>query len=148
MQFQQSRFSLVWASFAGLFQIILAIGAGAIAYWQVTEQWAAQNEQAARNAYRDFLKVSMENPTLSGGDFGDFQHTDIESEKYFWYATLMTETFEQVLAHVPNIESWIDLVKVQVDMHCTFYNSGDFVAELYSLELQNIVEGVISEIEC
>ena len=59
--------SVFWASLAGLLQVALAVSAGVIAYWQVTEQWAVQNEQAARDAYKDFLKISMDHPTLSGG---------------------------------------------------------------------------------
>ena len=32
--------SVFWASLAGLLQVALAVSAGVIAYWQVTEQWA------------------------------------------------------------------------------------------------------------
>ena len=35
--------SVFWASLAGLLQVALAVSAGVIAYWQVTEQWAVQN---------------------------------------------------------------------------------------------------------
>ena len=148
MPHEKSRFSLIWASSAGLLQVLLAIGAGVIAYWQVTEQWAAQNEQAARSPYRDFLQISMDNPNLSRGLFDDVTYSMLEEEQYFWYVTLMTETFEQVLAHVPNIDSWIDLVQQQVDMHCAFYSSEDFVPDLYSLHLQEIVDETLSGIDC
>jgi len=131
-----------------LIRLSVAVLAGAIAYWQVTQQWSAQNEQAARMAYRDFLKVSMDNPKLSAGFEANGDFTVLDEEQYFWYATLMTETFEEVLAHVPNIDSWIDLVKIQVDMHCGFYVSDNFVPELYSVKLQDTVSEVLEEIDC
>ena len=122
--------SVFWASLAGLLQVALAVSAGVIAYWQVTEQWAVQNEQAARDAYKDFLKISMDHPTLSGGYSSDYEYTEQDDEQYFWYVTLMT-TFEQVLAYVPNIDAWIDLLELQVDIHCEYYSSDDFQPELY-----------------
>ena len=72
MQQSQPNNSVFWASLAGLLQVALAVSAGVIAYWQVTEQWTVQNEQAARDAYKDFLKISMDHPTLSGGYLSDY----------------------------------------------------------------------------
>ncbi|MAV48141.1 MAG: hypothetical protein CBC49_009050 [Alphaproteobacteria bacterium TMED89] len=140
--------SVVWAALAGLLQVALAISAGVIAYWQVTEQWAVQNEQAARDAFKDFLKISMDNPAISGGLLSDYEYTEQDDERYFWYVTLMTETFEQVLAYVPNVQAWIDLLELQVDIHCEFYASEGFQPELYSTRLQTVVDKVLAQGEC
>ena len=148
VQQSQPNNSVFWASLAGLLQVALAVSAGVIAYWQVTEQWAVQNEQAARDAYKDFLKISMDHPTLSGGYLSDYEYTEQDDEQYFWYVTLMTETFEQVLAYVPNIDAWIDLLELQVDIHCEYYSSDGFQPQLYSQRLQEVVDKVLAQGDC
>lgn len=135
-----------WIAFSGISNAILAIIAFIVAFWQLNAQWQIQNEQAAREGFRDLLKVSMDRPHLSHPDLLDREYNDLEAEQYFWYMTLMNETFEQVLAHVPSVEAWIDLAYVQIDLHCIFYYSDEYIPELYSKEFQDLVDEVKADL--
>ena len=50
------------------------------------------------------------------------------------------------MAHVPAVEAWIDLAKVQMDLHCVFYYSDEYIPELYTKKFQNLVAEVLKDL--
>lgn len=133
------------ASFADLTRIALAVAAGLVAFWQFNEQWRIENERGARAAYRDFLVISMNNPEMSRPDLLDHDATPLEYERYFWYVNLMSQTFEEVFAHVPEVEAWVAIAEIQIAYHCGFYLGDDYDPALYSLRFRETVDRIIEE---
>lgn len=133
------------ASFADLTRISLAVVAGLVAFWQFNEQWRIENERGARAAYREFLVISMNNPELSRPDLLDHDATPTEYERYFWYVNLMSQTFEEVFAHVPEVDAWVSIAELQIAYHCGFYLGEDYDPALYSARFQETVTRIVAE---
>lgn len=133
------------ASFADLSRILLAVIAGLVAFWQFNQQWRIENERGARAAYREFLIISMNNPELSRPDLLDQDATPIENERYFWYVNLMSQTFEEVFAHVPEVDAWVAIAEIQIAFHCGFYLGDDYDPLLYSTRFRDTVDRIIDE---
>ena len=119
--------------------IVLTITAGIVAYWQFNTQWQLENERGAKAAFREYLKISLDHPHLARPDPENRPLNAQEQEQYFWYISLMNETFEEVFAHVPDLEAWTDLAEVQIGAHCAFFQGADYVPALYSERFQNLV---------
>lgn len=133
------------SSFSDLSRILLTLAAGFIAFWQVNAQWQVENERAARLAFREFLTVSMNNPAYSRPDLLERPFTSLEYEQYFWYVNFMSQTFEEVFAYVPEVDAWVDLAETQIALHCAFFDSDEYVPELYSQRFQDTVARIIAE---
>ena len=126
-------------------RVTLMVGAILLASEQISSQWRIQNEQDARAAFRDYLRISMENPKYSHPDLLERDFDDVEAEEYFWYVQLMSQTFEEVFAHVPEVDAWIDLAEVQLTLHCRFFASENYVADLYSAQFQETIAKILAE---
>ena len=133
------------ASFADLTRILLAVIAGLVAFWQFNQQWQIENERGARAAYREFLVISMNNPEVSRPDLLVRDATPIENERYFWYINLMNQTFEEIFAHVPEIDAWVNIAEIQIAFHCGFYLGDDFDPALYSQRFRETVQRIIED---
>lgn len=133
------------ASFSDLSRILLAIVAGLVAFWQFNEQWRIENERGARAAYREFLVISMNNPEMSRPDLLEHDATPLEYERYFWYVNLMSQTFEEVFAHVPEVDAWVAIAEIQIAFHCAFYLGDDYDPALYSDRFQDTVARISEE---
>lgn len=89
--------------------------------------------------------ISMNNPEVSRPDLLERDATPIENERYFWYVNLMNQTFEEVFAHVPEIDAWVNIAEIQIAFHCGFYLGDDFDPALYSQRFRETVQRIIEE---
>lgn len=123
-----------------------AIAVFGLGLWQFSEQWKIENANQAREGYRTFLQTSLANPNYSRPDILGRPYTDAEYEQYFWYVTLMVQSFEEIFAHVPNEPRWEFIAREQFRVHCGFFRSDEFIPELYSDEFKSILEGVLNSL--
>ena len=129
-----------------IFAAILTAIAAAGAYVQFTAQWHLENVAAAKSAYNDFMKLSLDNPMLSRPDLVDREFTALEYEKYFWYANIMSQTFERVFQYAPDQEQWNWIAREQFRLHCGFYSGDDYDPELYSERFRELVASTLADI--
>lgn len=127
----------------------VAVGAVAVfclGLWQFNEQWKIENANQAREGYRNFLQTSLVQPNYSRPDILGRPYTDAEYEQYFWYVTLMVQSFEEIFAHVPNEPRWEYVAREQFRVHCGFFRGDDFIPELYSDTFRSILEDVLTNL--
>ncbi|MGI9365565.1 MAG: hypothetical protein ACR2O8_10315 [Rhizobiaceae bacterium] len=124
--------------------VIAAFAAGA-AYVQFTSQWRLENAIAAKGAYREFLKLSLQYPQFSRPDLLGRKFTPTEYEQYFWYVNVMSQTFEEVFAFVPEVDNWNWIAREQFRLHCGFFHGGEYLPELYSSRFQSVVSEVLAK---
>lgn len=127
------------------FVAIGAIAVVALGLWQFNEQWKIENANQARAGYRTFLQTSLANPTYSRPDILGRPFTDAEYEQYFWYVTLMVQSFEEIFAHVPNEPRWEHVAREQFRLHCGFFSGDEYIPELYSDRFNTILQSVLDE---
>lgn len=73
------------------------------------------------------------------------QQWRIENERYFWYVSLMSQAFEEVFAHVPEVDAWVAIAEIQIAFHCGFYLGDDYDPSLYSARFRGTVDRIIDE---
>ena len=127
----------------GLIATGITIGAFIIAYGQYVTQSQIENERQAKQAYYDFMEISMNNPLYSKPGLRDEPLTDLEYEGYYWYMQIMSQTFEQVFEFVNDEESWEYNALLQFQLHCGFFMSVDYVPDVHSDRFQDLVEEAI-----
>ena len=81
---------------AGLFTALVALGALIIVPWQIGQAERIQKEQAARDIYREFLNISIQNPKLQNTDWCAITDPD-QKAAYQSYVEYLLYTSEQVI---------------------------------------------------
>lgn len=130
----------------GIIATAITIGAFVIAYGQYVTQSRIENERQAKQAYYDFMEISMNNPLYSKPGLREEPLSDLEYEGYYWYMQIMSQTFEQVFEFVDDQDSWKYNALLQFQLHCQFFMSIDYDPELHSETFQELVDEAI-EIE-
>jgi hypothetical protein len=118
------------ASLASAVVAVLALG-GIV--WQVGQSARQAREQSARDIYREFLNLSIQNPKFANADYCTLKREGSETA-YLEYVDYMLYTAEQVLTADPQ---WRGVVEEQLERHdaavCRIDSLDDFtpaVAEL------------------
>jgi len=124
----------------GIIATAITVGAFVIAYGQYVTQSKIENERQAKQAYYDFMEISMNNPLYSKPGLRDEPLTDLEYEGFYWYMQIMSQTLEQVFEFVPDEESWNYNALLQFRLHCGYFLSEDYVPEVHSERFQDLVE--------
>lgn len=127
----------------GVLATAITLGAFVIAYGQYVTQSRIENERQAKQAYFNFMEVSMQNPLYSKPGLREEPLTDLEYEGYYWYMQIMSQTFEQVFEFVHDEESWDYNALLQFQLHCGFFTSIDYVPEVHSKRFQELVDEAI-----
>ena len=128
----------------GLIATGITIGAFIIAYGQYVTQSQIENERQAKQAYYDFMEISMNNPLYSKPGLRDGPMTDLEYEGMYWYMQIMSQTLEQVFEFVPDEDSWNYNALLQFRLHCGYFVSENYVPEVHSEHFQSLVEEALA----
>ena len=124
----------------GIIDTSITAGAFVIAYGQYVTQSKIENERQAKQAYYDFMEISMNNPLFSKPGLRDEPLTDLEYEGFYWYMPIMSQTLEQVFEFIPDEESWNYNALLQFRLHCGYFLSVDYLPEVHSERFQELVE--------
>ena len=131
---------------AQLVLTVIALGALAFAYLQIRFAQRSQREATAKEIYRDYLRLSFDNPNLASPDEGD--QKIIADYKYRWFAAVMLNACEEILEVFATDITWREVVLAEMEYHKRYLHSKFFLADdedrgwkLYSDELRLLFEG-------
>lgn len=137
------------ANLGNVLTAIVALFALFFAGWQILANKRNQKEATAKSIYKDYLRLAVENPELSGPDFEkirQWRKDDKEKyEKYEDYVAYMLFACEEILDLFPSVEGWNNTIKDELSYH-EAYLRGSFgnKIELYCKPLQELINQIIS----
>ncbi|MEF9927360.1 MAG: hypothetical protein RR763_06520 [Massilia sp.] len=125
---------------------LIAIGAIAIAIWQVKENSAAVRRASAYSIYQNFLKLALDNPTIAFGDRAEILSDVKKSSVHKWFFANMLLSFEEIIAIYPNQEDWKSAIKSQLRRHAWHLSDSSSIKNKHwNASLLQLVHEAISE---
>ena len=95
----------------GFLTAALALGALVVIPWQINQADRIQREQAARDIYREFLNISVQNPKLANADWCALADPD-QKAAYEAYVEYLLYATEQLVGTDPDwaapMSGWIE----------------------------------------
>lgn len=95
----------------GFLTALLALGALVVIPWQINQADRIQREQAARDIYREFLNISVQNPKLASADWCVLKEPG-EKAAYEAYVEYLLYATEQLVGTDPDwrapMTGWIE----------------------------------------
>ena len=109
-------------------------------------------EASSKELYRDYLKVALENPDLSSGNYDETN--SLVADKYDTFLSIMLYAFDEMV-DLLGPEYWRDVVKNQVRVHEKYLRSilhkdlpeRDSYRSAYGAKLLDIVDEAFDEID-
>ena len=135
-----------WAHIeAGITPLIAVFGV-LFAWWQLKLNRANQRETTAKTTYREFLKLAVEYPQLSGGNY----QTVLEEgnqERYEWFVAYFLWAAEEVFELGPREALWHRNLQMFANDHSAYFKSTDFMDKEfgnYSAKTRALIERAIA----
>jgi hypothetical protein len=132
-------------SLAQLALTFIAVIALVFAYLQIRSSQQSQQQATAKEIYRDYLRLSFDNPSLASPK--DDDQEIISDYRYRWFVAVMLNACEEILATFGNDDTWNNVVLAEMEYHKTYLHSQFFLStredrgwELYSSELRALFE--------
>jgi hypothetical protein len=162
----QLQFSL---DFANIVLIFVAIIASIVAFLEfrsnrkhsreetARERRTAERERAisreasAKDLYRDYLKVALDNPDLSTGIY---EHNPLSNDRYDTFLSMMLYAFDEMV-DLMGPKYWADVVKYQVKVHQKYLREilhkevpeQESFRSIYGAKLLALVDDAFEEID-
>jgi len=116
------RFAELARSYGNAAQIVSALVAVAALvgiYWQVQTNLLSSRENSAREIYRAYLQLSVQNPELAQADIENLNSTT-ELARYGWLVSYLLYTCEQILVDFPRDPEWRRACLSQMSYHASY----------------------------
>jgi hypothetical protein len=132
-----------WAQIAPGFTPVVALVAVLLAWIQLVLNRRNQRETTAKATFREYLKLAVQYPELSEGNYDTLQGA--EREQYEWLVGYLLWSAEELLEFVPTekVDLWTRNLQMLVDYHREYFkNSPDFMRkefDTYSTKTQALV---------
>ncbi|WP_187672869.1 hypothetical protein [Zestomonas carbonaria] len=115
----------VISALANSVMALMAVLAGAYAWWQVKANREAQQEATAKGIYSNYLHLAFKYPEFSNGiDLRMLSDEDNNQKdlikKYKWFVSIMLTSCEEIWMLVLNDDLWKASLKTQIGYHANF----------------------------
>ena len=127
--------------------LVVAICALRFARKQISTARHTQREATAKDIYRDYLKLALDNPRLAnptefvGGEGWKHAGEWKRDERYRWFVAFMMNSCDEIVSSRLG-ENWHNTVLMDLKMHKDYLASPEFTEDggwdLYSLKLKSI----------
>jgi hypothetical protein len=125
------------ADLAQVGTFFVAVFALAVAYVQITAARESQREATAKDVFRDYLRLSFENP-----EYGAPSKNLNQDEKYRWFVAVALNACDEIASSVLPDESWQKVIRGVLVLHRKYLVSAEFQEDggwsEYSKELKNL----------
>ncbi|WP_342150908.1 hypothetical protein [Methylorubrum sp. SB2] len=115
-------------SMASSIAAVIAIMAAFYARSQIKQAKIIQRESGAHQAYLAYLQMAFANPKFSSGYKGKSPE---EFEQYEWYISYLLDMGEQVLEMSEYIETWTNVMQLQISYHSDYFRNNKNFKESY-----------------
>jgi hypothetical protein len=109
---------------------IMAVVVGGSALIYAGDQIQESRRNDARDSYRDFMVLAMDNPDFSAPDYTAIAKDPKQSERYAWFVADMLTAFEQVMESHPVDSAWRTSIRRGLQDHKDYLLSKDFQDEI------------------
>jgi|SRR5450631_3202057 hypothetical protein len=137
-----------WAQIAPGFTPIVALIAVLLAWRQLALNRANQRETTAKTTFRDFLKLAVEHPELSAGNYETIAKSERLLEQYEWFVGYFLWAAEELFEFTPREDVWSRNLQLLANYHSAYFkNSSDFRTrefDTYSAKTKALIEHAIA----
>jgi len=141
------QFAKDWAQIAPGFTPVVALFAVLLAWRQLALNRANQRETTAKATFREYLKLAVQYPELSAGNY-ETVVKDGNLERYEWFVGYFLWAAEELFEFAPSEAVWGRNLQMLADYHCAYFkNSSDFMAKefgTYSAKTQALIKRAIA----
>ena len=131
-----------WAQIAPGFTPLVALFAVVIAWRQLALNRINQRETTAKTTFREFLKLAVEHPELSAGNY-EAVVAEGKLEQYEWFVGYFLWATEELFEFAPLEAVWGGNLQLLANYHAAYFNnSPDFMTEefgTYSAKTQALI---------
>lgn len=126
---------------AAILAALLAIATIAGVKWQMDAAARLQNEQSARDIYREYLNISISRPEFAQPDYCTLSESP-QFAAYESYVAYLLYAGEQVLVLG---EGWPDVMQGEMERHAGYLCSADYQPTDYDPAVAEVVSRVRAE---
>jgi hypothetical protein len=141
------EFAKDWVQIAPGFTPVVALFAVLLAWRQLALNRANQRETTAKATFREYLKLAVEHPELSAGNYETVLR-DGNLEQYKWFVGYFLWAAEELFEFAPKEAVWGRNLQMIADYHCAYFkNAPDFMGkefDTYSTKTQNLIKRAIA----
>ena len=135
-----------WAQIAPGFTPLVAVAAVLLAWRQLVLNRYNQRETAAKATFREYLKLAVQYPELSGTNFRSLQGNDLE--RYEWFVGYFLWSADELL-ELETLESeWGRNLQLLADYHGEYFKTSvPFMSKefnTYSSKTQALIKRAIA----
>ena len=135
--------------------LIVALCALRFAREQISEAKNTQREATAKDIYRDYLKLTFENPKFAnpaefiGEADGNWKRKGEwnKDERYRWFVAFMLNSCDEIARSKQGDKNWRTTIHMDLKAHFDYLESPQFEEDggwgLYSRELKDIWKDVV-----
>lgn len=143
-----------FGSIPQMISALVALAAFALAFISLRRARANHQEASANSIWRDYEKLSFENPAYSGGinssrinfDSMTFDGSNENFIKYEWFVSITLLASETVLDVFSDQRDWIWSVTRQIKLHHIFIHSDYFRRQEYVEYMSDKMRSIIADI--
>jgi nitrate reductase gamma subunit len=137
-----------WAQIAPIVTLVVALFALVLAWRQLALNRANQRETTAKTTFRDYLKLAVEHPELSAGNYEVVAKDDKLLEQYEWFVGYFLWAAEELFEFAPQEDVWGRNLQMLANYHCAYFkNSTDFMTRefgTYSAKTRALIDRAIA----
>ncbi|ERF85202.1 hypothetical protein JQ559_10575 [Bradyrhizobium viridifuturi] len=134
-----------WAQISPGFVPVVALLAVLIAGRQLALNRISHRETTAKATLREYLKLAVQYPKLSQGDFSQLQGEELE--RYKWLVGYLLWSAEELLEFDPKEGAWTRNLKMLMKHHGDYLKSPEFNAQelgTYSAKTQSFIKDAVA----
>lgn len=141
------EYARVWAQLAPGLTPLVALTAVFLAWRQLALNRANQRETTAKAIFREYLKLAVEHPELSGGNY-EAVIRDGYLEQYEWFVGYFLWAVEDLFEFAPREVAWERNLQMLANYHSAYFKSHpDFMKcefDTYSPRTQALINRAIA----
>ena len=135
-----------WAQIAPGFTSVVALTAVLLAWRQLVLNRTNQRETTAKATFREYLKLAVQYPELSGADYRALQGADLE--RYKWFVGYFLWSAEELLEFTLAEDAWGRNLQMLADDHGEYFKSSPMFMtkefDTYSDKTQALIKRAIA----
>ncbi len=114
------------ASLANIATAVIAVIALCIAVWQIRVGQQTQREASARDAFKEYLKLAMENPEFADVRLAKVSKSETGRSGYKWFVSYFLFSAEQIHQSFPDDPEWAAALSNQVCYHRVYLQDSEY----------------------
>jgi hypothetical protein len=138
------EYAKCWAQIAPGFTPIVALITVLFAWRQLALNRANQRETTAKTTFREYLRLAVQYPALSRGEYKDLSGDD--REQYEWLVGFLLWSAEELLEFKAKEDVWTNNLQMLANYHREYFKSDAFMAQefkTYSAKTQALIKRTI-----